>query len=141
MKDQKLRLQHSGTLSPSFFGISLLLSVMFLYVMNTYSLLNVLNHCMVTMSMFLGQVLECVLGRETAITMAKNEANASDFSKGLLQSEELYKVRNPPPYIFITTFSHVLTFRFFLITFFEKNVAVYTGDECVPTRTRGSQRA
>ena len=54
------------------------------------------------MSLFLGEALECVLGKETAITMAKDEAKASDFSKGLLQSEELYKVR--PPYIFITTF-------------------------------------
>ncbi|CAN6922564.1 unnamed protein product [Brassica oleracea] len=43
------------------------------------------------MSLFLGEVLECVLGKETAITMAKDEAKASDFSKGLLQSEELYK--------------------------------------------------
>uniref|UniRef100_M4ECE4 Trans-caffeoyl-CoA 3-O-methyltransferase n=2 Tax=Brassica campestris TaxID=3711 RepID=M4ECE4_BRACM len=64
VKDQKLRLKHSGTLSlsRSFFVISLLLSV-----------------------------LECVLGKETAIAMAKDEAKASDFSKGLLQSEELYK--------------------------------------------------
>ncbi|CAN6922560.1 unnamed protein product, partial [Brassica oleracea var. botrytis] len=37
------------------------------------------------------QVLACVWEKETAITMANDEANASDFSKGLLQSKELYK--------------------------------------------------
>ncbi|CAG7887702.1 unnamed protein product, partial [Brassica rapa] len=36
-------------------------------------------------------VLVCVWEKETAITMANDEANASDFSKGLLQSKELYK--------------------------------------------------
>ncbi|KAH0941944.1 hypothetical protein HID58_001581 [Brassica napus] len=36
-------------------------------------------------------VLVCVWENETAITMAHDEANASDFSKGLLQSKELYK--------------------------------------------------
>ncbi|CAN7071789.1 unnamed protein product, partial [Brassica oleracea var. botrytis] len=37
------------------------------------------------------QVLVCVWEKETAITMVNDEANASDFSKGLLQSKELYK--------------------------------------------------
>lgn len=49
-------------------------------------------------------ILEQIL--ETVITMAKDEAKASDYSKGLLKSEELYKV------CLYTFIYHILTFDF-----------------------------
>lgn len=51
------------------------------------------------------------LGKKTVITMAKDEAKSSDFSKGLLKSEELYKV-SPYSFISLSTFSHISSFEF-----------------------------
>ena len=62
------------------------------------------------------------------------KAKKAASSKGLLQSEELYRVSSL--YVLFVT---IITFSCSSVLIITVTVAVYPGDECLPKRARASE--